>query len=84
MLAAASTARTSSSPSPTPASAAGSTCTRTAGCCPPPTKTWPTPGTWEIFCASTVFAASYTWASVSVAEVRARIMIGASDGFTLR
>ena len=43
----ASAARTSSSDSPRPASASGSTCTRTAGCCPPPTNTWPTPSTWD-------------------------------------
>ena len=57
--------RTSSRVRPTPASASGSTCTRTAGCWPPPTKTWPTPSTCEIFCARTVLAASKTCASGS-------------------
>src|SRR6266702_780468 len=51
---------------PAPASAAGSTCTRTAGCCPPPTNTCPTPSTWEIFWASTVLAVSNTLESGSV------------------
>ena len=45
---------------PSPASAAGSTCTRTAGCWPPPTNTCPTPCTCEIFCARIVLAASKT------------------------
>jgi hypothetical protein len=62
----------------------GSTCTRTAGCCPPPTKTWPTPGTCEIFCASTLFAVSKTCASVIVGEVSERMRMGASAGFTFR
>ena len=46
----------------------GSTCTRTAGCWPPPTNTCPTPSTCEIFCARTVFAASNTCASGSVSR----------------
>ena len=53
---------------PTPASATGSTCTRTAGCCPPPTLTWPTPFTCEIFCARTVLADSKTSLSGSVSR----------------
>ncbi len=53
-----STIRTSSSVRPSPASASGSAETRTAGCCPPPTKTCPTPETWEIFCARMVLAVS--------------------------
>ncbi len=56
----ASTWRTSARVRFTPAAASGSTCTRTAGCCPPPTKTCPTPSTCAIFWASTVFAASKT------------------------
>jgi hypothetical protein len=58
--------------------------TRTAGSELPPTVTWPTPCTCESFCASTVEAASYIWPCVLVSEVSARIMIGASAGFTLR
>ena len=38
-------------PGRAPASAAGSTCTRTAGFCPPLSVTRPTPETCEIFCA---------------------------------
>ena len=41
-----------------PASASGEACTRTAGCWPPPTKTWPTPDTCEIFCAKMLLAVS--------------------------
>ena len=76
--------RTSSSERPTPASAAGSTETRTAGCCPPPTCTCPTPETWEIFCARMVLATSKICPSGTVLELRATIMIGESDGFTFR
>lgn len=45
---------------------------------------WPTPSTCESFCASTVDAASYICPRVSALDVSARIMIGASAGFTLR
>ena len=83
MLAWVNEVRMSSSERPSPASATGSTCTRMAGCCPPPTKTWPTPGTWAIFCASTLFAVSNTWANVRVSEVSERMRMGASAGFTL-
>ena len=79
-----SVARTSSSDSPAPASATGSACTRTAGCCPPPTKTCPTPCTWAIFCASTVFAVSNSWGSGTVFDVIERMSTGASAGFTFR
>ncbi len=54
----ASALRRSSRVRPTPASAIGSACTRTEGCCPPPTVTWPTPSTWEIFWAMTELAMS--------------------------
>jgi len=63
---------------------AGSTLTRTAGSAPPPTNTWPTPSTWESFCWSTVEATSYMAARVTVGEVSARTMTGASAGFILR
>ena len=76
--------RTSSIDRPTPASAPGSTETRTAGCCPPPTVTWPTPDTCEIFCARMVFAVSKSWAIGSVPDVNATIMMGASAGFAFR
>ena len=76
--------RTSSIERPTPASADGSTETRTAGCCPPPTVTCPTPETCEIFWARMVFAVSNTWPIGSVVEVSATIRIGASAGFALR
>jgi hypothetical protein len=83
-LAAASAARTSSSPIAYLLSAMGFSSTRTAGSEAPPTVTWPTPSAWEIFCARRVDAASYIWPRSSVSEVSARIMIGASAGFTLR
>jgi hypothetical protein len=67
-----------------PASAAGSTCTRTAGCTPPPTPTWPTPGTCASFCASTVLAASNTLGSGSDFERNEMMRIGASAGLALR
>ena len=56
---------------------------RTAGRWPPLMLTRPTPGSWEIFCASLVSARSSTWVSGSVFEVSASVMIGASAGLTL-
>ena len=56
---------------------------RTAGFCPPPIETKPTPGSWEIFWARVVSARSSTLESGSVSEVRPRVRIGASAGFTL-
>ncbi len=44
----------------------------------------PTPATCESFCARMVEAVSYISPVVIVSEVSARIMIGASAGFTLR
>src|SRR4051812_4020994 len=76
--------RTSSSAMPYCISAYGSSSTRTAGSEPPPTVTSPTPVTWATFCASTVEARSYISLVVRVAEVSARIMIGACDGLILR
>jgi hypothetical protein len=76
--------RTSAMPRPTPASAAGSTCTRTAGCCPPPTNTCPTPFTCDSFWAMTVLAMSNTCDSGRLVEVSDTIMMGASDGLTRR
>ncbi len=51
MFAATSAVRTSSRVSPVPESASGSTWTRTAGRCAPPSVTRPTPDTWLIFWA---------------------------------
>ena len=76
--------RTCSSEMPLAASRTGSSSTRTAGSAPPLTTAWPTPSTCESFCASTVEAASYICPRVRLAEVSARIMMGASAGFTLR
>ena len=76
--------RTCSSEMPLAASRSGSSSTRTAGNAPPLIEAWPTPSTWESFCAITVDAASYIWPRVSVSEVSARIMIGASAGLILR
>ncbi len=52
----ASVVRTSSIVSPSPDSLPGSTCTRTAGVCWPPTSTCATPFTWLSCCASTFSA----------------------------
>ena len=46
--------------------------------------TWPTPSICESFCARIEDAASYISPVVLVFDVSARIMIGASAGFTLR
>ncbi len=83
-LVAARTVRTSSRPIPYLLSACGLSSTRTAGSALPPTDTWPTPSICESFWAMIVEAESYIWPWVIVAEVSARIMIGASAGFTLR
>ncbi len=64
-------------------SAWGLISTRTAGSELPPTVTWPMPLIWESVWAMTLEAASYIWPRLSVSEVSARIMIGASAGFTL-
>ena len=83
-LAAARTMRTSSSPSPFLFSAVGFRSTRTAGSAPPPTMTWPTPGTWASFCCRIEAAMSYIRARSTTSEVRARSMMGASAGLTFR
>ena len=56
---------------------------RSAGRLPPPTLTSPTPPNCEIFCAMRVSARSASWVSFIVAEVSAKVRIGASAGFTL-
>ena len=50
---------TSSRPRPVRERAIGFTSTRTAGSAPPPTNTWPTPGTCASFCWRTEDARSY-------------------------
>ena len=65
-------------------SVCGLSSTRTAGNELPPTWTWPTPCNCESFCAMIVEPASYICPCVIVSEVSARIMIGASAGFTFR
>jgi hypothetical protein len=82
-LALASAVRRSSRLMPYAASALGLARTRTAGRCPPLMLTRPTPGSCEIFCARRVSARSSTAMSGKVREVRARVMIGVSAGFTL-
>ncbi len=82
-LAATSAARTSSSVRLVPASATGSTCTRTAGFWPPLSETRPTPGTWEIFCASTESARSSTCARDRLFDDNAKVRMGVSAGFDL-
>ncbi len=77
------TCRTSSSESPVPARATGSTCTRTAGFCPPLMVTRPTPETCEIFCARMESAASSTLSSGSISELTARVRMGVSAGLDL-
>src|SRR3954447_18901993 len=76
--------RTASRPTFSLLRSRGFASTRTAGRELPPTKTWPMPLIWEIFWASTESATSYIWGWVWTSEVRARIMIGASAGLTLR
>src|ERR1051326_6319620 len=58
--------------------------TRTAGRELPPTKTWPMPSIWAIFCARMESPTSYICGCVMTSEVMAGIMIGASAGLTLR
>src|SRR5271165_7627406 len=64
--------------------AVGFNSTRTPGRELPPTVTWPTPVTWDSFCAMIVEAESYIWPRVRTAEVRASMKMGESAGFTLR
>ena len=82
-LAAASAVRKSSRLIPYEASEVGFARIRTAGFCPPLMETSPTPGSWEIFCASAVSARSSTLESAKVSEVRASVRMGESAGFTL-
>ena len=58
-------------------------CTRTAGRWPPEMLTRPTPESCEIFCAMRVSDRSTSWVMGSVREDTARVMTGASAGFTL-
>ena len=83
-LAALSAARTSSSPMPYLFSTVGLSSTRTPGSALPPTTTWPTPSTWASFCCRIDEAASYRRPVSTVAEVSARMRIGASAGLTFR
>ena len=76
--------RTSSKPMESLLRTVGLSSTRTAGSEPPPTVTWPTPFSCEMRCARLVDAMSYIWPRVKRSDVIARIMIGASAGFTLR
>ena len=62
----------------------GLTSTRTAGSELPPTNTWPTPWTCASFWARMDEATSYILPFVARSDVRSRIRIGASAGFTLR
>ena len=75
--------RRSSRLSPYAARAAGLAWMRTAGFCPPPIETIPTPGSWEIFWARVVSARSSTFERGSTSEVRPRVRMGASAGLTL-
>ncbi|MNT26639.1 hypothetical protein D3C72_1622300 [compost metagenome] len=82
-MALASVVRNWSSDTPWLASAPGSTVTRTAGSELPPTVTSPTPSTCASFCATMVEAMSYNWPWLSVSDVSAKVMMGASDGLDL-
>ena len=64
--------------------AVGFNSTRTAGKVAPPMDTWPMPSSCDSRCCSTLLAASYNWPRVRVCDVNARIMSGASAGFTFR
>ena len=83
-LAEASAARTSSRPIPYLNNASGLSSTRTAGSELPLITTCPMPSICDSACCTTVEAASYICPRVSVAEVIARMTIGASAGLTLR
>src|SRR5262249_41571737 len=56
----------------------------TSGSAPTPTATCPTPSASESFCCRIDEAASYICPRSTVSEVRARIITGASAGFTFR
>jgi hypothetical protein len=75
---------TSSKPMASLLSTVGLSSTRTAGSEPPPTVTCPTPFTCEMRCARLVDAMSYICPGVKRSEVIARIITGASAGFTFR
>ena len=68
---------------PYAASAFGLAWMRTAGRWPPAMLTSPTPGSWEIFCASRVSARSWICGSGIVRDVSASVTIGVSAGLTL-
>ena len=72
-----------SSPRPSAASASTLPCTRTAGRCPPARVTRPTPLIWLIFSARRVLTMFCTSVSGRLAELMARVRMGASAGFTL-
>ena len=76
--------RTFSNEMPYLKSVCGFSSTRTAGSELPPTWTWPTPDICESFCAMIDEPTSYIWPCVIVSDVSARIITGASAGFTLR
>ncbi len=82
-LALATAVRTSSRVSALAASRAGFTWMRIAGFWPPLRVTRPTPGSWEIFGTRRVSARSWTLVKGRAVEVRPRVRIGASAGFTL-
>ena len=75
--------RRSSRLKPYEAKAFGLARIRTAGRCPPPILTSPTPEICEIFCASRVSTKSWICAKGRLSETMAKLMIGASAGLTL-
>src|ERR1035438_8548259 len=67
-------------------SSLGSTCTRTAYLAEPKTRTWATPDTIEMRCASMVsaYSSKSERRTVLVGEVMKTVMMGWSPGLTLR
>ena len=57
---------------------------RTAGFAPPYVLTWPTPSTWDIFCARMESLKSYRWLLGIVSEEIDKSKISVSDGLILR
>ena len=70
-------------PTPAYSAASGFTSARTAGCADPPTKTCPTPSTWEASAQESSRRRRTFAPPVIVSDDNARIRIGASDGFDL-
>ena len=76
--------RTDSIAKPAAARRSVSTCTLTAGRCPPAMLTIPTPFTWDRRCVMRFSTRSWTWVMGKAGELTASVMMGASAGLTFR